>query len=143
LCARFHAPWAAGVRPRLEEHLAGLSPAEQQIAFPELFRLDLSFRLCHGFSVDEGDYLRRFPAFADLIRERLQATDSSPPPPPTAVPFPPAAVPAVPNPDYSYSCLLDARERVQVGGTTRLACNAGYVRAKAACVLTEGRRGAD
>jgi hypothetical protein len=71
-CTRFETAWKAwreGPRPSLEEHLAGISEAAQDVLLCELLLLELAYRRRHGERPALADYLPRFPDRHRLLRD--------------------------------------------------------------------------
>ncbi len=69
VCRRFEADWQAGLRPRLEDYLAGTTNDETGPLLRELLRLELHYRGRAGDVLHGEDYERRFPGHTALIRE--------------------------------------------------------------------------
>ncbi len=87
VCTRFEAAWQAGQTPRLQDYWAEepaapsplpLSPSEGErgrgegagpLLFRELLYLELEYRWQRGETPAANDYLTRFPAQTDLIRQ--------------------------------------------------------------------------
>jgi hypothetical protein len=57
---RFEAEWRAGLRPQIEDALAGAEPPRRSRWLRELIRLELELRARAGEGPRPGDYLRRF-----------------------------------------------------------------------------------
>jgi serine/threonine protein kinase len=73
---RFEHAWRTGPSPRLEDYLAQ-APAEQQSNFfAELLAVDLAGHRRAGEVVRLGDYLQRFPQYADLLRDKIGEYDT-------------------------------------------------------------------
>ncbi len=84
LCYRFHAAWAAGGTPRIEEFLGCLSGDAQAVAFRALLPIELDFLRRRGQAVSEDEYRHRFPHFSETISQQVYAT--VPPSPGPAAP---------------------------------------------------------
>jgi pSer/pThr/pTyr-binding forkhead associated (FHA) protein len=69
LCVRFEAAWKAGAEPRLESYLGEVGESERGLLLRELLRVELHYRGRRSERFDDADYLRRFPEYAELIRE--------------------------------------------------------------------------
>jgi tetratricopeptide (TPR) repeat protein len=70
-CDRFEAAWRAGLRPRIEDHLAGVPEAERPALLRELLLLELDYRRLAGERPGGEEYLARFPEHAAALREQI------------------------------------------------------------------------
>jgi serine/threonine protein kinase/formylglycine-generating enzyme required for sulfatase activity len=73
-CARFEEAWRAGRRPRLEDYLQDLEEPERSALLHALLPLELAYRRRRNEPVTPGDYERRFPGDAELIRALCRDT---------------------------------------------------------------------
>jgi hypothetical protein len=88
-CDRFDAAWSAlppgGPPPRIEDHCAGVSEADQEALVRELVLLDLQHRVRTGQQPRPEDYLSRFPFLRERWLQRkvreYQAAGAPEPPP--------------------------------------------------------------
>jgi tetratricopeptide (TPR) repeat protein len=60
-CDRYEAAWIAGQRPRIEDHLAAVSEAEQPALLCELILLEIDYRHLAGERPHADEFLARFP----------------------------------------------------------------------------------
>ena len=67
LCDRFEDDWLAGRRPRLEDFLDRVLPADRPALLAELLGLELDYRLRRGELVEAEDYHRRLPGCDEVI----------------------------------------------------------------------------
>ena len=67
ICDRFEDDWLAGRRPRLEEFLDRVPPADRLTLLAELLGLELDYRLRRGEHVEAEDYRRRLPGCDEVI----------------------------------------------------------------------------
>jgi tetratricopeptide (TPR) repeat protein/tRNA A-37 threonylcarbamoyl transferase component Bud32 len=67
-CDRFEAGWRMGRRPRIEDHLEGVEGIQRHTLFQALLAIELEYRREFGEPLSRREYLRRFPAEANLVR---------------------------------------------------------------------------
>ena len=77
ICDQFEAAWKAGTRPKIDDFLAEISPAEWPDLLRELLILDLHYRRQLGENPTLEEYRADYPALhfdplADLFAERSQ-----------------------------------------------------------------------
>ena len=77
-CDQFEAAWKAGTRPKIDDFLAGVPPAEWPDLLRELLILDLHYRRQLGENPTLEEYRAEYPAleldpFADLFAETIAA----------------------------------------------------------------------
>ena len=77
-CRRFESGWQGSARPRIEDFLCAAPREEQPALLRALLTLELSYCKQANETVIADDYLRRFPEYADLVRELLGNTDTLP-----------------------------------------------------------------
>jgi serine/threonine-protein kinase len=68
LCDRFEDAWKAGQRPRIEDYLGAASEPERCKLLEELLQVELAYCRRRGETLVLEEYLRRFPAHAELER---------------------------------------------------------------------------
>src|SRR5207237_1092683 len=68
LCYRFDVAWKAGQRPRIEDYLGEMPPAEIAKLLRELLALEMVYRSRSGETLVLDDYQQRFPDHAELIQ---------------------------------------------------------------------------
>jgi tetratricopeptide (TPR) repeat protein/tRNA A-37 threonylcarbamoyl transferase component Bud32 len=68
-CARFEADWGAGLRPLLEDFLAGVGGPERPALLRQLLALELQQRTRRGEAPAAEEYRRRLPEYAAVIVE--------------------------------------------------------------------------
>ena len=73
-CAAFEQAWKAGERPRIEDHVSVLTPAERAVLFQMLLETELELRRKAGDQPKPGDYLERFEDYTELIRTAIWDT---------------------------------------------------------------------
>ena len=73
-CAAFEQAWKAGERPRIEEYVRVLTPAERNALFQMLLETELELRREAGDQPKPGDYLERFEDYTELIRTAIWDT---------------------------------------------------------------------
>jgi WD40 repeat protein/tRNA A-37 threonylcarbamoyl transferase component Bud32 len=66
-CDHYEAEWKAGVRPRIEAHLADAPDSTQVALLRELLLLEIEFRRAAGEQPTAQEYQARFPQHDDLI----------------------------------------------------------------------------
>ena len=81
VCDQFEAAWKAGPRPRIDDFLAEVPPAEWPDLLRELLILDLDYRRQLGESPTLEEYRAEYPAleldrFAGLFAEASQPASS-------------------------------------------------------------------
>ncbi|MCI0456010.1 MAG: protein kinase [Gemmataceae bacterium] len=67
-CARFEEAWRAGLRPRIDEFLAGTSGRERDYLFHELLLAELELEQAGGRTAQESEYRQRFPEYGSVIQ---------------------------------------------------------------------------
>jgi tRNA A-37 threonylcarbamoyl transferase component Bud32 len=72
VCLRFEDDWRAGKRPRLEEYVAAVPPAEQGDLLVELLLVEWTYRLRGQDSFYQDEYGRRFAAHAASVSAAWQ-----------------------------------------------------------------------
>ena len=65
----FDQAWRAGQRPRIEEHLVGITEPRRSHLLAELLRVEVEYRRETGEEPTAGEYEQRFPEHGALIRE--------------------------------------------------------------------------
>src|SRR6516164_5114190 len=73
LCDRFEDDWLAGRRPRLEEFLDRVPPADRPALLAELLGLELDYRLRRGEHPEAEDYRQRFPGCGEVVEAAFAA----------------------------------------------------------------------
>jgi len=102
---RFVQHWLAGSRPRMEDALAAVPPAERLDLFESLLMAEVNARKSRGEMPDAAEYAARFPQYVPMIAAALGAPrPAAPAPMPVAVPMtavqhsPTSVVPVAPLP---------------------------------------------
>jgi len=67
ICDRFEAAWEAGGTPDLAEYLEGVDDRKRPVLFFELLAVELGRRARRWQRPEPGEYLTRFPDYAELI----------------------------------------------------------------------------
>ena len=65
----FDRAWRAGQRPRIEEHLVGITGPRRLHLLAELLRVEVEYRRETGEEPTAGEYEQRFSEHGALIRE--------------------------------------------------------------------------
>src|SRR5262245_34150255 len=79
LANHFDRAWRAGLRPRIEDVLAGVAAERRALLLAELLRVELEYRQAAGEAPSIQEYLIRFPADNETIDSAFPRTGSSPP----------------------------------------------------------------
>ena len=93
VCDRFESEWAAGRRPRLEDSLAEVEPADRPALLRELLVLELHYRDRLGEQPTAAEFYERLPDCSDVIDGVFGARSTSDTPTPSrsgAAPIPAA-----------------------------------------------------
>ena len=77
LCDGFEAAWRRGERPRVEEAIAGLDPAERREFLRELHVLELAYRGRLGERPTLAEYRDRFPDDVGLVADAFGAATTA------------------------------------------------------------------
>lgn len=80
ICGEFERALVGGQSPRLENRLERLNRAEWDALFPELLKVEIKYRRQCGKPIDHSAYLRRFPGYADIIRDVIHGEVDEPAP---------------------------------------------------------------
>jgi serine/threonine-protein kinase len=78
VCDRFEDLWLAGQRPRLEEYLPLVEPADQSALLRELLALEMHYRSHLGERVTAEEYRNRLPGHASLVEEVFGPSTTGP-----------------------------------------------------------------
>jgi tRNA A-37 threonylcarbamoyl transferase component Bud32 len=79
VCDRFEAALRAGVRPKIEHHLAEVEEPLRAAVLGELISLEIHWRRSVGGHPEAGEYRSRFPAHAGEVAAAFARADASPP----------------------------------------------------------------
>ncbi len=71
ICNEFESEWKLDTRPRIEEYLLRVEPRDQERLLIELILLEFDLRKEMGQSPSPDEYVERFPAHVDLVRQRF------------------------------------------------------------------------
>jgi tRNA A-37 threonylcarbamoyl transferase component Bud32 len=85
VCDRFESEWKASRRPRLEEYLEAAAGLDRSQLLFELLALELAYRRRLGESLDQEEYLGRFPGEAGQVEAAFAASPAATPLPSTLV----------------------------------------------------------
>jgi serine/threonine protein kinase len=77
VCDCFEDAWRAGQQPAIEDYLGGTAEPSGSLLFLELLRLEIHYRCQKHDTPAADEYVSRFPAHADLIREAFRAEHSA------------------------------------------------------------------
>ena len=77
LSDRFERDWRAGLRPRLEDQLAGATEPERSVVLHELLVAELDCRRQLGESPDSDEYRARFPSHISVVEAAFAHERSS------------------------------------------------------------------
>ena len=75
---RFEALWRSGQRPRLEDFVAQLPASHRDQGFRELLAIELAYRRKLHESIAAGDYLSRFPQWAEVFNNLSEIVQRQP-----------------------------------------------------------------
>ena len=76
-CDQFESAWKKGENPRIEGFLAGVAAEQRAALLRELLVLDVSYRRQRGETPDAADYILRFPAEAELVKNVFGALEAN------------------------------------------------------------------
>jgi serine/threonine protein kinase len=71
---RYEAAWQAGMSPRIEEYLSDTPEHVRLLFVRELIAVDLKYRSLMGEQPAWEEYRRRFPAYAEALRDLFRTT---------------------------------------------------------------------
>ncbi|MFO0917137.1 MAG: protein kinase [Planctomycetaceae bacterium] len=129
ICARFQQVWLEKGAPSIEEFLSDVPENKRPVFFGGLLKTELELRRKNRESVDQADYVRRFPQYRQLISELFSGSGLqkavSPPTPaavsdPAVTPRRPSSPSTVSRPDTPRSV-----PQIPVGGQIAIEVIAG------------------
>ena len=79
LCLFFEDAWLRGRQPNIEPLIRGVAGSVRAELLRELLAVDLTYRRRHGQNPNPEEYIRRFPEFAEAVRQAFPAVSQPAP----------------------------------------------------------------